>query len=100
MRYPVAEKLEIIRLVEQSHLPVRRTLAKIGIPPTTFYRWYDRFVEQGPEGLQDRPSCPSRVWNRIPEAVRDQIVTLAPEEPELSPRELAVKFTDTNGRFM
>lgn len=47
MRYPAAEKLEIIRLVEQSHLPVRRTLAKIGIPPTTFYRWYDRFVEHG-----------------------------------------------------
>jgi transposase-like protein len=37
------EKLEIIRLVEQSHLPVRRTLAKIGIPATTFYRWYDRW---------------------------------------------------------
>ncbi len=38
MRYPAAEKLEIIRLVAQSHLPVRRILAKIGIPPTTFYR--------------------------------------------------------------
>jgi putative transposase len=36
MRYPAAEKLEIIRLVEQSHLSVRRTLSKIGIPPTTF----------------------------------------------------------------
>ena len=31
MRYPAAEKLEIIRLVEQSHLSVRRTLAKIGM---------------------------------------------------------------------
>ena len=82
MRYPASEKLEIIRLVEQSHLPVRRTLAKISIPPTTFYRWYDRFVEHGPEGLEDRPSSPSRVWNRIPDAVRDQIVTLALEEPE------------------
>ena len=28
MRYPAAEKLEIIRLVEQSHLSVRRTLAR------------------------------------------------------------------------
>jgi putative transposase len=100
MRYPAAEKLEIIRLVEQSHLPMRRTLAKIGIPPTTFYRWYDRFIEHGLEGLEDRPSCPSRVWNRIPEAVRDQIVTLALEEPELSPRELAVKFTDTEKYFV
>jgi putative transposase len=37
MRYPTAEKLEIIRLVEQSALPVRRTLEKIAIPRATFY---------------------------------------------------------------
>ena len=33
MRYPASEKLEIIRLVERSHLPVRRTLDKLGIFP-------------------------------------------------------------------
>ncbi len=36
MRYRASEKLEIIRLVEQSHLPVRRTLEQIGIPGATF----------------------------------------------------------------
>ena len=36
MRYPASEKLEIIRLVEQSHLPVRRTLEELGIPRATF----------------------------------------------------------------
>jgi hypothetical protein len=36
MRYPVAEKSEVIRLVEQSPLPVRHTLAKLGIPRATF----------------------------------------------------------------
>ena len=41
MRYPASEKLEIIRLVEPSHLPVRRTLEQLGIPRATFYRWYD-----------------------------------------------------------
>ena len=35
MRYPASEKLEIIRLVEKSHLPVRRSLDKLGIPSTT-----------------------------------------------------------------
>jgi putative transposase len=34
MRYAAAEKLEIIRLVEQSSLSVRRTLDQLGIPPT------------------------------------------------------------------
>jgi transposase-like protein len=32
MRYPASEKLEIIRTVEASHLPVRQTLAMLGIP--------------------------------------------------------------------
>jgi putative transposase len=32
MRYPASEKPEIIRLVEQSHLPVKRTLEELGIP--------------------------------------------------------------------
>ena len=36
MRYPALEKLEIIRLIERSHLPVRWTLDKLGIPATTF----------------------------------------------------------------
>ena len=35
MRYPASEKLEIIRLVEQSHIGVRPTLAKLCIPKTT-----------------------------------------------------------------
>ena len=100
MRYPASEKFEIIRIVEQSHLPVRRTLAQIGIPPTIFYRWYDRYIENGPEGLEDRPSRPSKVWNRIPDPVRDQIVDLALNEPDLSPRELAVRFTDAKKYFV
>ena len=78
MRYPASEKLEIIRLVEQSHLPVRRTLDKLGIPRATFYRWYDRFRAGGPEALEDRRPRPDRVWNRIPDEVREQIVEPGP----------------------
>jgi len=67
MRYPAAEKLEIIRLVEQSPLPVRHTVAKLGIPRATFYRWYDRYNRGGPGALNDRSPRPDRVWNRIPD---------------------------------
>ena len=100
MRYPAAEKLEIIRLVEGSHLPVRWTLARIGVPATTFYRWYDRYRERGLEGLDDRPPKPGRVWNRIPDPVRERVLALALEVPELSPRELAVRFTDQEKYFV
>ena len=100
MRLPGSEKLEIIRLVEQSHLPARRTLEMLGIQPSTFYRWYDRYRSGGPEALEDRPSKPDRVWNRIPDDVRQRIVAMALDVPELSPRELATRFTDTQGYFV
>jgi len=40
----------------------------------------------GPEALEDRSPRPDRVWNRIPDTVRGQVVQLALDEPELSPR--------------
>ena len=97
---PASEKLEIIRIVEQSHLPARRTLEQLGIPRRTFCHWYDSYLEGGPEALTDRPSVPSRVWNRIPAAIHDRIIELALEQSELSLRELAVRFTDEQRYFV
>jgi transposase InsO family protein len=100
MRYPASEKLEIIRMIEQSHLPAKKTLDQLGIARRTFYRWYDRYLEGGLEALEDRPSRPSRVWNRIGDNIQAQIIELALEQSELSPRELAVRFTDEKRYFV
>ncbi len=100
MRYPASEKLEIIRLVEQSNISARRTLEKLGIPRTTFYRWYDRYLVRGEAALTDRSPKPLRVWNRIPDDIRERLVQLALDEPVLSPRELAIRFTDKENYFV
>ena len=100
MRYSASEKLEIIKLVEQSNRSVSRTPELIGVPRATFYRWVDRYVTGGPDALEDRCPKPGRVRNRIPDDVRSRILQLALDEPELSPRELAVRFTDTEGYFV
>ena len=100
MRYPAEEKLEIIRLVEQSHLPAKQTLDRLSIPRSTFYLWYNKYQLGGVDALTDKAPMPARVWNKIPDDVREQIVDLALEEPELSPRELAVRFTDTKRYFV
>ena len=94
MRYPASEKLEIIRTVETSPLSVRRTLAQVGIPKSTFYAWLDRYVMGGLDALEDRNPRPQRVWNRIGDDVRQKVIALALDQPELSPREIAVAFTD------
>ena len=100
MRYPASEKLEIINLVEQSHLSASRTLKTLGVSRSTFYRWYDRLEAGGPEALQDKSSAPRHAWNRIPDDVRNRVVELALDETALSPRELAGRFTDTKKYFV
>ncbi|QJB69879.1 IS3 family transposase [Parasphingorhabdus halotolerans] len=100
MRYPATEKLEIIKLVERSHLPAKQTLDKLGIARPTFYRWYDLYQRFGEDALEDKRPGPRRAWNRIPDDIHDQILEMALERCELSPRELAVTFTDTKGYFV
>ena len=93
-------ELEIIRLVEQSSLSVRRTLAQLGIPRGTFYRWYQRYLARGAGALRDGQSAPRRVWHKLPEQVAAAVVELALKEPELSPRELATAFVDQRQYFV
>ena len=100
MRYSPAEKMEIIRLVERSTLSIKATLAELGVPRSTFYRWYLRYQESGPDGLSGRKAGPCQFWNRIPQAVREQVVKTALEQPEKSPRELAWHLTDTEEYFI
>jgi hypothetical protein len=63
MRYSQAEKMDIIRLVEASDLPVKRTLEELEVPRSSFYRWYERYQSVGYEGLADYKPGPRQFWN-------------------------------------
>jgi len=76
-----ASGVRIVTAGAGSRLPARRTLRQPGIPPATFHRGVERHRRGGPEALADRPSRPDRVWSRIADATRGQIVELALAEP-------------------
>jgi len=86
--------------VERSSLPVRRTLDRLGIAKSTFYGWYERYREGGDAALQDTLPGGGKRWNRLPDPVRQSILTLALERPELSARELAVLYTERQRYFV
>jgi transposase-like protein len=79
VRRTASEKLEIIRLVEGTELPIRATLRQLGVPRSTFYGWYQRYVEQGIDGLHDKKPAPRPRWNAIPETVQQQVLDLTLE---------------------
>ena len=55
MRYSQSEKMETIRLVEDSKLSVKQTLSELGVAKSTFYRWSRRYEKEGYAGLANRP---------------------------------------------
>lgn len=100
IRKEEAEKREIIHIVEHSALSTKKTLEELQVPRSTFYRWYKQYLEEGEEGLIDHRPNPRQFWNRIPEEVRQQVVELALEHPDRSPRQIAWQFTDEKGYFL
>jgi RNA-directed DNA polymerase len=100
IRRTAEEKMEIINLVEHSPFSVKKTLEKIQIPPSTFYRWYKLYQEDGFDGLVDKQPHARQFWNRIPDEVQQQVVDVALENTEESPRLLACRFVDEKGYFI
>ena len=63
--YNASEKLAIIRLVEDSELSVRRTLAEINVSRSSFYRWYRSYERDGYEELDNCSRASSQHWNKL-----------------------------------
>lgn len=100
MKYTPAEKYEIIQMVERSDLGVKRTLQRIRVSKSSFYDWYNRYIDNGIEGLKSHSKRPHQFWNRIPDTERQKVIEHALERPWMSCREVAVDFTDTKGYFV
>ena len=100
MRYTQAEKMEIIKIVENSELSISRTLKELDVSRSTYYQWYRKYSEEGFEGLSNRKSNPKKIWNRIPDEEREKVVAIALELADQSPRQLAWHITDKYGYYI
>ena len=87
-------------MVEDRSLGIKRTLVPLGIPKATCYNWYDRYLTDGVEALEDRKPVPPAIWKKVPEDVRQALVERSLDLSELSPRELPVSFTDERRYFI
>jgi putative transposase len=100
MRYSASEKAEIIKTVESAHLPAKQTLAMLGIPRCSFYRWYALWLEGGVDALDDQSPKPKSVWNKIADDRRQAFIDFTLDHEDLSARELAIKYTDRKRYFI
>ena len=86
------EKASLIALVRSSPLPRKQVLAQLELPKSTYYDWLRRG--------KDAPGAASRAdgrasWNKLRPEEEQAVLALARAAPELSPRQLAFRITDT-----
>lgn len=84
-----AEKASLIALVRSSPLPRKQVLAQLGLAKSTYYDWLRRREDVV---LQQ---VPRRAWNKLRPQEEQAVLSLARASPELSPRQLALRLTDT-----
>lgn len=94
-RFTQSEKMEIIRLVDGSDASANKTLKELGLNKSTFYHWYQRYLQGGFEALAPNKRAQNRVWNKIPVQEKNRVIKTALELTDLSARELAWHITDT-----
>lgn len=87
-------------MVERSDIGVNRTLQQLGIPKSTFYKWYKAYIDNGISGLENKNPGNKRQWNSIPQEEKNLVISVALEFSELSPRELSCKLSDERKVFI
>jgi putative transposase len=88
------QKVVILREHLENQVPLSE------LSKSTFYDWYRSYHQGGYDGLSVGKPQARRFWNRIPESEKEQVVSIALDQPEKSPRQLAWYVTDTEGYFI
>ena len=100
IRYSAEEKETIVLSVKRSELSIVQALKRSGIPRRTFYNWYQKYATGGVNALRETPYRRQTTWNRIPDNIRQIVVELSLEHPELTPRELSVLLLEESQIFV
>ncbi|MBN2135699.1 MAG: DDE-type integrase/transposase/recombinase [Acidobacteria bacterium] len=88
------KKLNLMRGVECSGLPVTKACKKLDIPPSTYYRWRRKYRDEGLKGLMDRAPIPTYSWNKLLDEEVDKILEIADLHPDWPSRQIAYYISD------
>lgn len=78
---PMEEKLRFIGDYLNGVFNFTELCDRYGVSRKTGYKWVDRYVEEGVEGLKDRSRCPNRSPRRTSEQVEKSIIEVRKKHP-------------------
>jgi putative transposase len=93
------QRLELLHKLEQPGVNKRKMLKALDVPESTYYHWRDLLESGGVMALEKEAPVAKRVWSRLLPEEEQKIILEAKAHPELSPRLLALKITDSEAFY-
>jgi putative transposase len=90
------EREDLIQKLTTMGWNKRKALDELGIPESTYYHWKKNYDEKGLEGLKKQKTAAGRIWNRLLDDEKQEILKIARAQPEKSARLLSVEITDNH----
>jgi putative transposase len=94
------QRLEVLRQLEKPGVNKTQMLKKLDLPQSTYYHWRELLESGGVPALEREAPLAKRIWSRLLPEEEQQIVAAAKAHPELSPRLLALRITDSDGIYV
>ena len=82
------QKTQFIAEYLRQSLSISELCTNYGISRKTGYKWIDRYLHHGPQGLEDRSTKPYTAPNRTPEQVVQALIDLRSHHPTWGARKL------------
>ena len=89
----VDQRLEFVLQALGDKMPFSQLCREYGIAPKTGYKWKERFLKRGPEGLYDRSRKPLSSPHQLSEDVVCRLVNLKRKRPYWGPAKILELFT-------
>ena len=86
--YPVKERMRFVVAIESGLFSMTEACKRFGISRVTGYKWWDRFQEEGPKGLEDRPRRPVNSPGRTPLRLEALIIEMRKVHSTWGPEKL------------
>ena len=85
---PMDQKTQFIADYLRQTLDITELCQLYGVSRKTGYKWIERYVEKGPQGLEDRSRRPGSSPNQTPEEIIDALIQVRQRHPSWGAKKL------------
>ena len=90
----MSQRTEFVTLALKENISFSELCRRFGVSRKTGYKFFDRYIEEGPNGLCDRPRRPRNSPNATDSEVEQLILELRDKHPVWGGRKLKRRLED------